>query len=220
MQSVRSYQPVACTGLDHLLTHRYPSALIQAMLLPSSGSRSHKFSEATHGQADQASAVRGRKREDSTTYLEMVDEPTIAVPGRRQGAILRCCLASQPYLTRRPSASRSSSPSYPDESTVTESLAPGSSDELKSEADRAATLFIRSGGAQQLNLDESVRERVLADLARSTHPDVFLPAYEEASVMLETNSLGAFLRHPIEVSPAKRQLWCAPFDVNVMSSSN
>ncbi|KAJ8482729.1 hypothetical protein ONZ45_g14854 [Pleurotus djamor] len=58
---------------------------------------------------------------------------------------------------------------------------------------RIVATFFQPGATKELSLDEIVRDTVVRDLVLNTHPDVFLPAYEEVYELVERTSLPRFL---------------------------
>ncbi|KAF9498698.1 hypothetical protein BDN71DRAFT_1503764 [Pleurotus eryngii] len=58
---------------------------------------------------------------------------------------------------------------------------------------RIVATFLQPGAVKELPLDGIIRDTVVRDLTSSTHPDVFLTAYEEIYQMIEHTSLPRFL---------------------------
>ncbi|CCM03362.1 uncharacterized protein FIBRA_05491 [Fibroporia radiculosa] len=81
---------------------------------------------------------------------------------------------------------------------------------LRAECMRAVATFLRPGVTKELPLDPVVRDMVVRDLTWNTHPDTFLPVYEEIYTMLETVSLARFLNlASTNVNWPKKLYWYA-----------
>ncbi|THH31920.1 hypothetical protein EUX98_g2278 [Antrodiella citrinella] len=65
---------------------------------------------------------------------------------------------------------------------------------LKNEYSAVVKTFIQSGSPKELSLSDEMREMVLRDATWNTHPDVFLPVYEQIYDTLSTQSLPTFLK--------------------------
>lgn len=80
--------------------------------------------------------------------------------------------------------------------------------QLEREAHQAVATFIQTRSPKELNLLSSTRERTLRDVQESIHPNVFLPAYEAAYLLLEQFSLAGFLHFASHnIGTPKRWFW-------------
>ncbi|KAJ8474748.1 hypothetical protein ONZ45_g15845 [Pleurotus djamor] len=73
---------------------------------------------------------------------------------------------------------------------------------------RIVATFFQPGATKELSLDEIVRDTVVRDLVLNTHPDVFLPAYEEVYELVERTSLPRFLAFSTANINRPKQLFC------------
>ncbi|PCH40785.1 hypothetical protein WOLCODRAFT_99298 [Wolfiporia cocos MD-104 SS10] len=64
---------------------------------------------------------------------------------------------------------------------------------FRADCSRIVATFLTPGAAKELPLDPAVRDTAIRNLTWSTHPDVFLPVYEEIYDILSTISLPRFL---------------------------
>ncbi|KAI0080786.1 hypothetical protein K474DRAFT_1657268 [Panus rudis PR-1116 ss-1] len=68
--------------------------------------------------------------------------------------------------------------------------------------------FLRDGSSRELSLDGRVREMIVRDLTWTTHPDVFLSAYEQTYDTLSTISLPHFLSlSTTNINRSKAYFW-------------
>ncbi|KAI0940206.1 hypothetical protein AcV5_001377 [Taiwanofungus camphoratus] len=72
-------------------------------------------------------------------------------------------------------------------------LAQAGEQPFREECMRIVATFLRPGAAKELPLDPALRDAVIRDLTWNTHPDIFLPIYEEMCDVLERTSLPRFL---------------------------
>jgi hypothetical protein len=86
--------------------------------------------------------------------------------------------------------------------TIPRSQHPG-----RAECARIVATFFKPGAPKELSLDADVRDGVLRELSRNTHPDVFLPAYEAIFHTLQTVSLPRFLVQASAVTNRPKQLF-------------
>jgi len=69
-----------------------------------------------------------------------------------------------------------------------------SNESLKKECSAVLQTFIKPGSPKELSLSDEMREMVSRDATWNTHPDVFLPVYEQIYDTLSTQSLPNFLK--------------------------
>ncbi|TCD61330.1 hypothetical protein EIP91_008591 [Steccherinum ochraceum] len=65
---------------------------------------------------------------------------------------------------------------------------------LRKECSAVLQTFIVSGSPKELSLSDEMRQMVMRDVTWNTHPDVFLPVYEQIYDILSTQSLPQFLK--------------------------
>ncbi|OSX59506.1 hypothetical protein POSPLADRAFT_1075641 [Postia placenta MAD-698-R-SB12] len=141
---------------------------------------------------------------------------------RQADQLRRADASTSPILSRNPSHGRSRSSSDERNSTAHSpfmsrddpphaSITPESRQQpFRKEGMRIVATFFKPGAAKELPLDPVVRDTVIRDLTWNTHPDVFLPAYEEIYHILETTSLPRFLASAsANINRPKQLFWYA-----------
>ncbi|KAK7696139.1 hypothetical protein QCA50_000789 [Cerrena zonata] len=79
---------------------------------------------------------------------------------------------------------------------------------FRHECERVVQTFVRTGGSKEIVVDGRIRDMVIRDLTWTTHPDIFLPIYEQAYDTLSTVSLPHFLKlSSTNVNPPKAMFW-------------
>jgi len=78
---------------------------------------------------------------------------------------------------------------------------------LRDECVRIVATFFCPGAAEELLLDAVLRDTVIRNLTWSTHPDVFLPVYEEIYHLLETSLLRFFAAASVNINLPKQLYW-------------
>jgi len=114
------------------------------------------------------------KAQQQTRYYgnSEVHKVDLAKPSSTLSAILN---RRQPSETQRnPSGVPSSVPSSWDSPDTTSQFGTPQTDELpfKKECMRIVTTFLTPNSPKELNLDATVRDTIIRDLAHSTHPDI------------------------------------------------
>ncbi|EPT00776.1 hypothetical protein FOMPIDRAFT_1121704, partial [Fomitopsis schrenkii] len=137
----------------------------------------------------------------SLTYGSIASKATIhSLTGTPYGTV--------PSALESPSASKAYL--HMSQTTITSGYVPLACDQpFQSECMRIIATFLKPGAAKELPLDPDVRETAVRDLAWNTHPDAFLPIYEEIYYTLETISLPRFLAAAsANINRPKQLLWC------------
>ncbi|KAJ3487245.1 hypothetical protein NLI96_g3678 [Meripilus lineatus] len=90
---------------------------------------------------------------------------------------------------------------------------------FRDECQAAVATFFKPGASKELSLDSNLRDSIVRDLAWNTHPNVFLPAYEEAYDVLSSVSLPHFLSLASEnINLPKKLYWYSIGAVNLLVS--
>ncbi|KAF9819507.1 hypothetical protein IEO21_02115 [Rhodonia placenta] len=143
---------------------------------------------------------------------------------RQADQLRRADASTSPALSKNPSSEQGRSSSSSDDRNSTAhspfmsrddpphaSITPESKQQpFRKEGMRIVATFFKPGAAKELPLDPVVRDTVIRDLTWNTHPDVFLPAYEEIYHILETTSLPRFLASAsANINRPKQLFWYA-----------
>ncbi|EIN10938.1 hypothetical protein PUNSTDRAFT_112727 [Punctularia strigosozonata HHB-11173 SS5] len=149
-----------------------------------------------------------RKRMERARPLPVKACEPIAGPSSSSDGSTGCEPSAPPMARISPTSSTSSSsplqPSPPTPTPPTSPFSPSfdlltspAQQPFRSECQLVLATFVRPGAPKELSLESLVRDTVLRDLAWNTHPDAFLPAYEEAWDALESHLLPNFLAHAV-----------------------
>lgn len=158
------------------------------------------------------SPVRTHRREQASIQVSadlrrnyaqrQTEPPPIAIPLPVQ--ISRSSSVAR-LLSRGPTPTPISPPSSPFSPSFNLRTSPREQP-LRAECDRAIATFLHPGASAELNLSETVRETAARDLTWNTHPDVWLPVYEEVYEALERDSLPRFLSFAMSNINLPRQI--------------
>ncbi|KAJ7573864.1 hypothetical protein C8J56DRAFT_1173187 [Mycena floridula] len=65
--------------------------------------------------------------------------------------------------------------------------------DFKDECHRIIATFLRPGAAEELNMDSRMRDTLMKKIMTGSHPDIFLPVYQEVHHLLQSTSVPRFL---------------------------